>query len=82
MAEYRAYIVGQDGHFLRSVDLVCPNDDSAVEYAKQLVDGHDVGLWQGARQIASFGSLDETNVLRGSILARAKVAASRPIVDD
>lgn len=54
MAEYRAYIVCQDGHFLRSVDLVCPNDDSAVEYAKQLVDGHDVGLWQGARQIASF----------------------------
>jgi hypothetical protein len=29
MAEYRAYIVGEDGHFVRAVELVCPNDETA-----------------------------------------------------
>jgi hypothetical protein len=50
MAEYRAYIIGQDGQFLRAIELVCPDDDTAKEYAKQLVSGHDVEL---CRAIAS-----------------------------
>ena len=54
MAEYRVYIVGSDGHFLRAIELVCPDDETATEYAKQFVDGHDVELWQGDRQIATF----------------------------
>ena len=56
MAEYRAYIVGQDGHILRAVELVCPDDDTAKEYARQLVNGQDVELRQGDRQIAKFES--------------------------
>ena len=55
MAEYRAYIIGADGHFIRVVEILCPDDDTAKEYAKQLVDGHDVELWQGERRIAKFG---------------------------
>ena len=43
MSHYRAYIIGQDGHFIKSVILDCDNDDAAIESAKQLVDGHDVG---------------------------------------
>jgi hypothetical protein len=54
MPEYRAYIVGTDGRFVRAVELLCPDDDSAKEYAQNLVDGHDVELWQGKRQIARF----------------------------
>jgi hypothetical protein len=54
MAEYRAYIIGTDGHFVRAVELLCPDDDIAKEYAQQLVDGHDVELWQGERQIVKF----------------------------
>ncbi len=54
MAEYRAFIIGVDGHFIRAVELVCPDDETAKEYAKQLVDGHDVELWQLDRQIAKF----------------------------
>jgi hypothetical protein len=54
MAEYRAYIIGTDGQFLRAVEILCPDDDAAKEYAKQLVDGHDIELWQGERQIAKF----------------------------
>lgn len=54
MPEYRAYIVGIDGRFIRAIELLCPDDDSAREYAKNLVDGHDVELWQGERRIGQF----------------------------
>jgi hypothetical protein len=56
MTGYRAYIIGQDGHFLRAVELVCPDDEAAKQYAGQLVDGHDVELWAGDRKIATFAS--------------------------
>jgi hypothetical protein len=56
MPDYRAYIVGRDGHFIRSVELLCPDDEQAKTYAKQLVDGHDVELWQRDRLIDKFKS--------------------------
>jgi hypothetical protein len=37
--EYRAYIVGHDGHFSEAVPLVCVDYDEAIKKAKQLVDG-------------------------------------------
>jgi hypothetical protein len=54
MPEYRAYIIGTDGHFHNAVPLECADDTEATEQAKQLVDGHDVELWQRARKIATF----------------------------
>jgi len=54
MPEYRAYIVDSDGHFKSSVPLVCPDDETAKKEAKQLVDGHDVELWQRVRKVATF----------------------------
>jgi hypothetical protein len=54
MPDYRAYIVGIEGRFVRAIELLCPDDDTAKEYARKLVDGHDVELWQGKRQIAKF----------------------------
>jgi hypothetical protein len=54
MQEYRAYIVGDDGHFMRAVDIFCDDDEAAKERAKQLVDGHDVELWQLDRKIETF----------------------------
>jgi hypothetical protein len=52
MAEYRAYIVGDDGHFKGFEGLVCVNDLEAIDRAKRLVAGHDVELWSGARLVA------------------------------
>jgi hypothetical protein len=52
--DYRVYVIGPDGHILERIDLVCADDDAAKERAKQLVDGHDVELWQLGRQIAEF----------------------------
>ena len=54
MNEYRAYVIGSDGHILRRIDLVCADDDAAKDQAKLLVDGHDVELWQLNRRIAEF----------------------------
>jgi hypothetical protein len=52
MPEYRAYILAPDGHIQRRVEMVCDHDDAAMERAKQLVDGHDVELSQGTRELA------------------------------
>jgi hypothetical protein len=54
MEHYRAYLIGLDGHFLKVVDIVTENDETASERARQLVDGHDVELWQGDRKVALF----------------------------
>jgi hypothetical protein len=39
MAEYRAYVVGLDGHFIGYEPLVCEDDPEAVTKAERLVDG-------------------------------------------
>jgi len=52
-------MVGTDGHILNVAELVCPNDESAKEYARQLVDGHDVELWQGERLIQTFSTRND-----------------------
>jgi len=54
MPEYRAYIIGSDGHVLSAVPLECADDAEAMKQAEQLVDGYDVELWQRARKIARF----------------------------
>jgi hypothetical protein len=54
--EYRAYVVGPDGHFIGFHAVVAANDDAAFEHARQFVDGHDVELWSGARFVAKLKS--------------------------
>jgi hypothetical protein len=51
MAEYRAYTVGLDGHFVASRALICADDAEAIEKTRRLVDGHDIELWSGDRLI-------------------------------
>jgi hypothetical protein len=59
MQHYRVYVIGQDGHFIRSIDLSCADDSAAIESAKQLIDGHDIELWQRDRRIARFDTKPE-----------------------
>jgi hypothetical protein len=54
MADYRAYILASDRRIAKAVELTCPDDEAAKEAAKQLVDGHDVELWQMGRKIETF----------------------------
>jgi hypothetical protein len=52
--EYRAYAVGPDDHFVGFHVFVAANDEVAFERARQLVDGHDLELWNGARFVAKL----------------------------
>jgi hypothetical protein len=49
VAEYRAYVVGDDGHFVNFEGFVAADDGEAIVRAKRLVDGHDIELWSGER---------------------------------
>jgi len=48
MAYCRAYVAGSDGKFTIAHSLDCKDDEAA----KQLVDGHDVEVWQQRRKVA------------------------------
>ena len=54
MPDYRAYIIGHDGHIQKRFEFFCSDDEEAREQAKRYVDGHDVELWQRDRRIAEF----------------------------
>ena len=51
MAEYRAYTVGRDGHFIGVEALTGADDAEAIDKPKPLVDGHDIELWSGDRLV-------------------------------
>ena len=54
MPDCRTHIIATEGRFVWAIELLCPDDETAREYAKNLVDGHDVELWQGKRRVARF----------------------------
>jgi hypothetical protein len=54
MLEYRAYLIGRNGHIVHRVDLLCDDDEAAKVRAQLLVDIHTVELWQGGRLVASL----------------------------
>jgi ferritin-like metal-binding protein YciE len=43
------------------LDLICGDDRSAIEYARQHIDGHDIELWQRDRRIARLDSRPKGN---------------------
>ncbi len=49
---YNAHMIGQDGRAVSSRAFVCENDADATVWAKQLVDGYAVELWNGQRCVA------------------------------
>lgn len=55
-AEYRAYVVGPDGHFIDLHAFIAASDEVAFEHVRQLIDGNDVKLWNGARFVAKLKS--------------------------
>ncbi|WP_342712761.1 hypothetical protein AAFG13_17355 [Bradyrhizobium sp. B124] len=53
---YYAYFIGPDGHIQDRVVILVDDDEEAKSLARQLVDGHDIELWQGARKVAALPS--------------------------
>jgi hypothetical protein len=62
MRDYRAYIFGIDGHrFIRVEDFLSDHVDdvAALNAAKQLIDSHDVEIWDGGRLVARLSPSGE-----------------------
>ena len=60
MAEYRAYLVGEDDSFYDAVQLNCADDAEAIDQAKSLAIGHGVELWQLDRKVAVIPDQNKT----------------------
>jgi len=52
MQDYRAFVIGVDGHVTNRIDLWCTDEVDAKERAKK--DDHDVELWYRDQRIAIF----------------------------
>jgi len=46
MPEYRAFLLDKNDHIVKRHDFEAENDTSALETARQYVDGHDVEVWK------------------------------------
>jgi hypothetical protein len=56
MPEYRAYIIGSDGHFRDAIAMNCDSDEAAGRRADNLAKAEavEIELWQEARKVATF----------------------------
>ncbi|MGY0573721.1 hypothetical protein ACTGJ9_023740 [Bradyrhizobium sp. RDM12] len=50
--DYRAYIMGEDGRIRGVHELDCASDEEAKAKATQMLDGHDLEVWQRDRRVA------------------------------
>jgi hypothetical protein len=52
MPEYRIYMLDGRNNIAGPPEIVtCEDDQEAVQRAKQLIDGHNLEVWQGARVV-------------------------------
>jgi hypothetical protein len=72
MAYYRAYLHDSSGHIFLAFEIDSPNDASAIEAARQYVDGRDVELWQEARFILRIRPKGKARLARERLAEEAK----------
>lgn len=53
---YYAYLVGDDGHIVNRIQVLCDNDDEAIRCARRLAETLSVELWQEKRKVATFSA--------------------------
>jgi hypothetical protein len=64
--EYRVYVLGDGDHITGSIEFTAPDDEAALEQARQMRDGRDIEVWQLDRFLARYvgcgrRSASETN---------------------
>jgi hypothetical protein len=64
--EYRAYTVGDDGHFVGFEAFVCADDAEAIEKTRRLVNEHPIELWSGPRFVTRLHLTGKTHGDAGS----------------
>jgi hypothetical protein len=53
MPDYRIYTLRDDGHISSPADVIkCPDDQTALEEAKLVLNGKVIEVWDGARPVA------------------------------
>ena len=67
MAEYRAYIVGDDGHIVSFRAFICDTDADATVWATQMVDRQDVELWSRERFVIRLRPSDRDCFMSGGL---------------
>jgi hypothetical protein len=50
--DYRVYVIGKHGHFIRVHEIEASDDDEALLQAKHWVDGLSVEVWHRGRRVA------------------------------
>lgn len=95
MPEYRAYILGGEGHRFRLVNGFAKDhidDAAALSEAKKLIDEYDVEVWDAGRFVArldhetgnptdNFSPLTEGPKLVDKANAEVAEIAGNPVVD-
>jgi hypothetical protein len=61
MREFTAYFIGEDGHIVNRVDLLCAGENEAKVAAAELAVKFDVELWERARRIEMFSCQSNRN---------------------
>jgi hypothetical protein len=57
MADYRIYVLSDDGHISGPPHVVvCNTDHEAIEQAIPYVNGDDVEIWEGKRRVTRLVS--------------------------
>jgi hypothetical protein len=49
MIEYRAYVIGDDGHIVSATGLVCENDEAAIAEVKAFLLDQTIEIWSRDR---------------------------------
>lgn len=49
MSAYRAFAMGRGGRVASPRAFVCGNDEQAIAWARRLIDGQDIELWNDER---------------------------------
>jgi hypothetical protein len=73
--EYRAYVIGSDGHFISGNEFVAADDEAASGWARQFANGHNIELWSGGRFVARLKAGHEPR----SSAAQCLVAFARKV---
>jgi hypothetical protein len=63
VSQYRAYVIGYDGHITSFRTFVCNSDADATVWTKQLLDGHDIELWSGDRFVTRLNAMGKRSAV-------------------
>jgi len=56
MNVYRAYLMDENDHIVKRIDLDAVNDEAAITKAKAFIDGKDIEVWHGSKKIVRIPS--------------------------